>query len=568
MATGIQTQLRLGEVLIDTGCITEEQLNEALRIQKDAVDRRGKRLGEVLIEHGMITEKNLNEALSKRLNIKYVAISECPVDLEAVIKIPRAVALRHGALAVSIDGNALRLLISDPLNYYAIEDIKLISKMQLDVMICNRGEIIQAINESYSEIETRNATKSANEAANQTSAFSYVDITETTEDTPVVTLINSMLYKAHSAGASDIHIEPYESTTQIRIRVDGQIIDYSSITQSLHNSMVARIKILSGMDIAEKRAPQDGHFRARLQDIDINVRVSSLPTIYGEKIVMRFLSQSTVLDNAKTFGMEQDDYEKVSRLLMVPHGLIYITGPTGSGKTTTLYMFMELLAKRNVNIATVEDPVEKTLARVNQTQINPLAGLTFDSGLRSILRQDPDIIMIGETRDSETASISVRAALTGHLVLSSLHTNDSISAIVRLIDMGVEDYLLANSLVGVVAQRLVKKICPHCREEYDATDSELRLMEGAGAEIRRLARGRGCHNCNNTGYKGRIAIHEILSVDTKIRNMISKKAGTEDIFDYVNENKLVKNLQVSLMKMVAERKTSLEELLKLTYFVQ
>jgi len=330
--------------------------------------------------------------------------------------------------------------------------------------------------------------------------------------------------------------------------------------------MTARIKILSGMDIAEKRAPQDGHFRAKLEDIELNVRVSSLPTIYGEKLVLRFLSQTAALDNATTFGMEQDDYDKMVSLLQSPHGLIYITGPTGSGKTTTLYMLVELLSRRNVNIATVEDPVEKTIAKVNQTQINPLAGLTFETGLRSILRQDPDIIMIGETRDSETATISVRSALTGHLVLSSLHTNDSVSAIVRLIDMGVEDYLLSNSLVGVVAQRLVKKVCPFCREEYEATESDIRAM--AGANIQTLARGKGCHNCNNTGYKGRVAIHEILTVDSKIRNLMTSNAGIEDIYAYVRDNNLMKSLQTSLLKLVYERKTSLEELLKLTYFVQ
>jgi len=320
------------------------------------------------------------------------------------------------------------------------------------------------------------------------------------------------------------------------------------------------------MDIAEKRAPQDGHFRAKLQDIEINVRVSSLPTMYGEKLVLRFLSQTAALDNAETFGMERDDYEKMLRLVQVPHGLIYITGPTGSGKTTTLYMLIEMLARRNVSIATVEDPVEKALVRINQTQINPLAGLTFDTGLRSILRQDPDIIMIGETRDSETAGISVRAALTGHLVLSSLHTNDAVSAVVRLLDMGIEDYLLANSLVGIVAQRLVKKICPFCREEYKASDSELRAM--GDLEIRDLARGKGCHNCNNTGYKGRVAVHEILSVDARIRNLITGRSGTEAIYEYVREKNLMKTLQTSLLKLVAERKTSVEELLKLTYFVQ
>jgi len=558
-------QLRLGEVLLESGCITGEQLNKALSIQQSSQSR--KRLGEVLIEIGVITEDRLNTALSTRLGINYVPISECPIDLQAVALIPKSVALKHCLIATKVDRNTLNILINDPLNYYAIEDVKLISRAQnVESMICKRSEILNAIKESYSEIETQLATRSANEAAGETSALTYVDITETADDTPVVTLINSMLNKAHSAGASDIHIEPFENQTQIRIRVDGQIVDYTTLSQSLHSSMTARIKILSGMDIAEKRAPQDGHFRAMLENTELNVRVSSIPTLYGEKIVLRFLSQTALLDNATTFGMPQDDYEKMLKLLQSPHGLIYITGPTGSGKTTTLYMLIELLSKRNVNIATVEDPVEKAIQKVNQTQINPLAGLTFETGLRSILRQDPDIIMIGETRDTETASISVRSALTGHLVLSSLHTNDSVSAIVRLIDMGVEDYLVSNSLVGVVAQRLVKKICPFCCEEYEATEADMSAMNTT--EIRTLVRGRGCHNCNNTGYKGRVAIHEILTIDSKIRNLITRSSGIEEIYEYVNNNNLIKSLQTSLLNLVKERKTTLEELLKLTYFVQ
>lgn len=567
MATTQTNQLRLGEVLLDAGYITEEQLEHALYVQKSSVNK--KRLGEVLIESNLITENHMLTALAKRLNIKHVSLSDSRVDLEAVAKIPKTVAVKHCLIAIGIERSILRIIINDPLNYYAIEDVKLITHMQLEVQISNKSDILQAINEFYSEIETQKAASGANETAKTTTgnnALSYVDISEAADDTPVVTLINSTLYKAHSAGASDIHIEPFENTTQVRIRVDGQIVDYLSLSQSLHNSIVARIKILSSLDIAEKRIPQDGHFRARLQDIEINVRVSTLPTIYGEKIVMRFMSQSSVLDNVETFGMEQDDYEKMLRMLSVPHGLVYITGPTGSGKTTTLYMIMEYLANRFVNITTIEDPVEKNLAKINQTQINPLAGLTFESGLRSILRQDPDIIMIGETRDSETASISVRAALTGHLVLSSLHTNDSVSAVVRLIDMGVEDYLLANSLVGVVAQRLVKKICPFCYEEYVPSESEYRALSGVRPAM--LARGRGCHNCNNTGYKGRVSVHEILTIDVKIRNMIAKREPTENIYEYVKENGKLKSLQQSLLKLVLEKKTSVEELLKLTYFVE
>ncbi|MCL2249375.1 MAG: Flp pilus assembly complex ATPase component TadA [Oscillospiraceae bacterium] len=558
-------KLRLGEVLIDSGNLTLEQLERALSLQKASTER--KRLGEVLIENGMITEDRLNTAMSTRLGIRYVPISECPIDLDTVALIPRDIAQKHCLIATSSDKNTLTVLINDPLNYYALEDVKLISKMQqIEPLICKKDEIVQAINRSYSEIDAHKAARDANESIGESSAFSYIDITETADDTPVVTLINSMLQKAHSAGASDIHIEPFETQTQIRIRIDGQIVDYTKLSQALHSSLTARLKILGNMDIAEKRAPQDGSFRAKLDGLDLNVRISSLPTIYGEKLVLRFLSQSGVLDNADTFGMEHDDYMKVLSLLGSPHGLLYITGPTGSGKTTTLYMLIEYLTKKSVNIATIEDPVEKTIEKVNQTQINPLAGLTFESGLRSILRQDPDVIMIGETRDSETATISVRSALTGHLVLSSLHTNDSISAIVRLIDMGVEDYLLSNSLVGVVAQRLVKKICPFCRVEYEASESDKAAMRNYDIDI--LARGQGCHNCNNTGYRGRVAVHEILTVDARIRSLMTSGTGIEDINAYVQENNLMKSLRTSLLALVKNRKTTIEELLKLTYFVQ
>jgi len=560
----VMQQLRLGEVLLEAGHITEDELQNALSLQRESPVK--KRLGEVMIENKIITENRLNTALSKRLNIRYVKMSDAPIDLEAVKKIPKAIAVKHCLIAVAMEQNVLRVNINDPLDYYAIEDIKLVTHMQIDIQVCDRAGILQAISEAYSEIETQKAATGANKNAIGSSALGYVDISETADDTPIVTLLNSTMYKAHSSGASDVHIEPFEENTVFRIRVDGLLVDYLFLSVSLHSSIVARVKILAGMDIAEKRSPQDGHFRAKLQDADINVRVSSIPTVYGEKIVMRFLGHTGAMDNAATFGMVQDDYERMLEILRVPHGVIYITGPTGSGKTTTLYMIMEMLAKRNVNISAIEDPVERNLSRINQTQINPLAGLTFESGLRSILRQDPDIIMIGETRDSETASIGVRAALTGHLVMSSLHTNDSVSAIARLIDMGVEDYLLANALAGVVAQRLVKKICAFCLEEYEPSDNELQILEGR--EAGRIARGKGCHNCNSTGYKGRIAVHEILAVDSHIRAQISARAAAESIYDYVRKSGKMKFLHESLKKMVLEQKTTMEEMLKLTYFVE
>jgi len=558
------TQLRLGDVLKEAGYVTEEQIQSVFAIQKAAGTK--KRLGELLLENNIITEARLNAALSRRLNIKYVSMRDAPIELDAVKQIPKAIASKHCLIAIAETHGVLRVNIADPLDYYAIEDVKLVTHKAIEIQVCNRAEIMQAISESYAEIETKKAASGANESAIAATALGYVDISEAADDTPIVTLLNSTLYKAHTSGASDVHIEPFDEQTHFRIRVDGLIVDYLSLSVSLHNSIVARIKILAGMDIAEKRAPQDGHFRAKLQDIDINVRVSSLPTVFGEKIVMRFMGQATHMDHSHTFGMEPDDYEKMVKILQVPHGVIYITGPTGSGKTTTLYMIMEMLSKRNVNISTVEDPVERNLARINQTQINPLAGLTFESGLRSILRQDPDIILIGETRDAETASIGVRAALTGHLVLSSLHTNDAVSAIVRLVDMGIEDYLLANSLAGVVAQRLVKKVCAFCTDEYTPPENEAALL--GNYKYTTLVRGKGCHNCNNTGYKGRVAVHEILPIDPKIRSMISSRAPTENIYKYVKEENKMKSLQTSLQKLVVEKKTSIEELLKLTYFVE
>ncbi|MCL2095739.1 MAG: Flp pilus assembly complex ATPase component TadA [Oscillospiraceae bacterium] len=557
--------LRLGEVLLESGYITRERLERALSLQKESGGK--KRLGDILIENNILSEDRILSALSRQLNLKYISLSDVPVDLKAVARVPKATALKYCLIAANMENSVLILCINDPLNYYALEEVKLITRMQIETRICKRDDILKAIDEFYSEIEAQKAARGANETAAKTGARPLtdlkIDISETSGDTPVVSLINSTLYKARGAGASDIHIEPFENNINIRIRIDGQIVDYLTIAKSLHNSMVSRIKILSGLDIAEKRIPQDGRFSAKLEDAEINVRVSVMPTVYGEKIVLRFMDRNTVLDNADTFGMDREDFEKMTDILKAPHGLIYITGPTGSGKTTTLYMIMEALSHRLVNIAAIEDPVEKNLPKINQTQINPPAGLTFESGLRSILRQDPDIIMIGETRDPETAAVSVRSALTGHLVLSSLHTNDSVSAIVRLIDMGVEEYLLANSLIGVAAQRLVKKICRNCYEEYTPSGSEPGLIL---KDAPSLARGAGCHNCNNTGFKGRAAVHEILYIDSNIRSMISKKSPAEDIYGYIKANKKMKSLRESLLNLVLEKKTSVGELLKLTYF--
>ena len=347
------------------------------------------------------------------------------------------------------------------------------------------------------------------------------------------------------------------------MRLDGVIVDYVTLSPAIHPSLITRIKILAGLDIAERRQPQDGHFRQKVDGQDVNIRVSIIPTIYGEKAVLRFLNQNTPIDRAGQFGMDDDNYQKFSQMLRSPHGIIYMTGPTGSGKTTTLYMILEQMAERTLNISTIEDPVERDIFRINQMQVNTAAGLTFDAGLRALLRQDPDVIMVGETRDSETASISVRAAITGHLVFSTLHTNDALSAIVRLQDMGLPAYMVANSLVGIVAQRLVRKVCPHCAEEYTPDETERAAL---GVDLPRLRRGKGCHICGHTGYKGRIAIHEVALVDRQIRRMISAGAPMDDITQYARESQGMRTLRDSALQLVQSGVTTVDEFLKVTYY--
>ncbi|MDZ5724359.1 GspE/PulE family protein [Acetobacterium sp. K1/6] len=555
--------IRIGDILINAGFIKEEQLQEALAYQK--VDK-SKRLGAILVDYGYVTESQLLEALSKRLNVLVLDLKDTVIDLDAAGKIPQNIAFKYTLIPIAEENNHLVVAMNDPLDFYAIEDLRLITNMNIDVVLATREVILETIRKTYTEIEAKKAAKAANKTVEGSSLSFVEDILTNEGDAPIVNLVNSVLLKGHNAGASDIHIEPFEKETIIRLRIDGLIVDYLTLANNLHQSLIARIKILSNLDIAERRVPQDGHFRIRIDGVEMNVRSSSIPTVYGEKMVMRFLSMNVPLDHAGQFGMNDGDYQKILQMLQSPHGVVYITGPTGSGKTTTLYMILEMLSQRNVNIATIEDPVERNLPKINQTQVNILAGLTFDVGLRSILRQDPDIIMVGETRDSETASIAVRSAITGHLVLSTLHTNDAVSAVVRLQDMGVEPYMVANSLTGVVAQRLVKKICPNCREAYAATEIEKDLL--GEPRLTTLYRGRGCHMCNNTGYKGRTAIHEILAIDKTIRAMISRREPIENIYSYVEETERLIPLRKSVSNLTIQGITSMEEFLKLSYYVE
>lgn len=556
--------LKIGDVLKEQGYLSEEDLQKALAVQQRD---KGKRLGEVLIEQGYITENQMLQAMAAKMDCQVINVSGISVDIRAVEKIPRQVAEKYCVLAIGINGNRLQIIVNDPLNFYGIEDVRQITGMELIIYLSERAPLEKAISFHYAEISAQEAANKANEAIVQ--HVEEMEVEEGDDDTPIINLLNSLIQRAYSAYASDIHIEPFEDKTNVRMRIDGTIVDYVTLKTSVHNSLIARIKILAELDIAERRSPQDGHFKVKQPEGYLNIRVSVIPTVFGEKAVLRLLAGNARIDNSNRFGMMEEDYQKLLRMLRSPNGIIYLTGPTGSGKTTTLYMILEELAKRNVNISTIEDPVEKNLPRVNQMQVNPLAGLTFESGLRALLRQDPDIIMVGETRDSETAAISVRSALTGHLVFSTLHTNDAASSAIRLKDMGLEPYLIANSMVGVVAQRLMRKVCQECAAEVEMTKEELLLVGVSLPEGMRppmIKKACGCPACNNTGYRGRIAVHEILMIDKHVRKLISESASVEEIKEYAVREQGMRTLKQCALYYLNTKVTTMEEVMKVAYY--
>ena len=555
--------LRIGEILTQKGYITDEQMSQALAYQKE---HRDKRVGRILMELGYVTETQVLEALADRLHLTIVHVAELNVDLKAVEMVDRELAEKNLILPVKVENRRMTLVTNDPLNYFALEEVRQQSGCDLEILLSEEGPLRQAISYYFAEVQARKVAKRTNVEFStvQEDNLDIEDLAETNDEAPVIQLLNSLIERAIKSGASDIHVEPFENETRIRMRIDGVIMEYVTIQKNIHAPLIARIKILANLDIAERRIPQDGHFRVMLDQGFVNIRVSVLPTVFGEKAVLRVLASAGKLDHAGQFGMDDYSYNQFLPMLNVPNGIIYITGPTGSGKSTTLYMVLEYLSGRNVNISTIEDPVEKNLSGVNQTQVNPVAGMTFDIGLRALMRQDPDIIMVGETRDGETAGTSVRAAITGHMVLSTLHTNDAVSSIVRLEDMGVETYLVANSLVGLVAQRLLRKVCPECGKEVDTTERERIFL---GEDVKKIRRGSGCPHCSNTGYRGRIAIHEVLAVDNEIRRMIVRKASVEEISTYGREVRKMRTLKESGLELIRKGITTPEELMKVSYEV-
>ena len=556
----VKSNLRIGEILTEKGYVTEEQIGQALAYQKE---HRDMRVGQILMELGFVTEMQVLEALADRLHVDIVEVAQLSVDISAVSMVEKSLAEKNLILPIQEKNHTMTIVTNDPLNYFALEEVRQQTGCHLEILLSEEAPLRQAISYYYAEVSARKAAKQANVGFTvEENELEIENLTDSDDEAPIIRLLNSLLERAIKTNASDIHIEPFEKETKVRMRVDGVIMDYVTIQRNIHSPLIARIKILANLDIAEKRLPQDGHFRAGLEEGYVNIRVSILPTVFGEKAVLRIMSTNGELEHADHFGMDDYSYERFLPMLNYPNGIIYITGPTGSGKSTTLYMVLEYLSKRNVNISTIEDPVEKNLPGINQTQVNPVAGLTFDVGLRALMRQDPDIIMLGETRDGETAGTSVRAAITGHVVLSTLHTNDAASSIVRLEDMGVETYLVANSLVGLVAQRLMRKVCPYCAKEVDTTEQERLFL---GEDVKRIRRGMGCSHCNNTGYKGRIAVHEILSMDHTVRKMVVEHQSIEKIKRYAIEQQGMRTLKESGLQLVKEGVTTPEELMKISY---
>ncbi|ETT80071.1 type II secretion system protein E [Paenibacillus sp. FSL R7-277] len=545
---------RLGDLLVENGIISQAQLEEALVEQR----KTKRKLGDLLITQGYITEQQLIEVLEFQLGIPHVSLFKYQIDPAITQIIPESMAKRYQVLPFMKEGSKLMVAMADPLDYFAIEDLRMSTGFRIEPAISSRDELTRAIARHYGMRD------SMSQMMVELPTQEEIEETEITdEDSPIVRLVNQMIQQAVSLRASDIHVDPGENNLSIRYRIDGTLRTERIIPKQMQGFITARLKIMARLNIAERRLPQDGRIKMQFDYKMVDIRVSSLPTMHGEKIVLRLLDLSTGVKSVDTLGFSDLNADAFRDMISKPYGILLITGPTGSGKSTTLYSALSQLNTENANIITIEDPVEYQLEGVNQVHVNPAIGLTFAAGLRSILRQDPNIVMVGEIRDTETAEIAVRASLTGHLVLSTLHTNDAISTISRLRDMGVEPYLIASSLLGVVAQRLVRKICPDCKEEHKPTEQESIMLRRYGLPAEVIYRGRGCGNCNNTGYRGRIAIHEVLTINDHLRQLITDSASIEELRAAGREQGMVQLVEDGFVK-VSKGITTLQEVMRET----
>lgn len=554
--------MRLGDLLISAGVIRPEQLNDALAIQKKTRER----LGDVLINNGIITEQQLIEALQMQLGVDFVDLTVVSIPLELARFVPRSIAKKYCVVPVKLQKDELYVAMSDPLNFEAQEEVKSASHKQVVPMIATRRAVEQAIATLYGNEGTARAIEEMKrEAGSNQADIVPVQMSKAVDngaaEAPTIRFVNSVIERAITERASDIHLEPQEGEMVVRMRIDGVLRRIFTVPANLQATVIARLKIMGGMNIAERKIPQDGRAMVTAKDKEIDLRISSIPTIYGEKIVLRLLDKSSGHINRKTIGLEGEDEKKYDRLLKNSSGVILIVGPTGSGKSTTMCAMIQELCNEQTNIMTLEDPVEYNIPGANQCQINEKTGMTFAAGLRSILRQDPDVISVGEIRDGETASIAVRAAITGHLVISTLHTNDAVSTISRLVDIGVEPYMISSALRGVVSQRLVRKICPHCRKAYTPTEEEKRMVGIAENEDVTFYKGEGCQECGRTGYRGRRGVFEILTLDAALRREVANNASSEELTKTALENGFV-TMKDNCRRLVLEGVTTVAEAAK------
>ena len=565
MALRRRNRLRLGDLLIQQNVLTQEQLQEALQMQKGT----HKKIGEILVEEGFITEEMITRALEAQMGLKTVQLRGLTVPKEVKDLVDVKLLKKYTVFPFELDpynANILHLAMADPLDIEAIDDIAIVTNMQVEPYIATRRDVKSAIDRNYGEAETIEAVnRFARERAQlRGNVAATVGDDSEINDAPIVQLVRSILEQAVRQRASDIHIEALETKVRVRYRIDGALCSRMEYDNSLLPAISTRIKIMGGMDIAEKRKPQDGRLSLVIDGQEYDVRISSVPTVYGEKLVLRVSSKVNLTKDKKELGLAPDELARFDHMMSHPHGIIFVTGPTGSGKSTTLYTALSELNSDEVNIVTVEDPVEAALEGINQIQVNNKVKLTFAAALRSILRQDPDIIMIGEIRDSETASIAVQASITGHLVVSTLHTNSATGTLDRMVDMGVERYMLADSVVGVIAQRLVRKLCPHCRKKRLATLEEKKLMRLPEEQDVEIYEPGGCNLCNNTGYYGRKGIFEIMEVNEEIQRLIAEGSESKKLIEAARRNGM-RTLRENGIRDVLAGITSIEEMQKASY---
>jgi type IV pilus assembly protein PilB len=554
------SSLKLGELLLYSGKLTKEQLDKVLKEQETA----NKRIDEVLVDEGYLTSNDIIEVLEFQLGIPHVNLDEFAIKGDIAALIPESTARRYDLIAIDKKDDYLIVAMADPLNIFAIDDIKMFTGYDIQPVTSNRESILKNIDKYYRQETTRNVLREFTES------YDVGDLKEFENDelleiatAPIVKLVNYIIQQAINLRASDIHIEPCPEDICVRVRIDGDLHEMMRLSKNSLSAITTRIKIMGRMDIAEKRIPQDGRVESKINNKEIDMRISTIPTVYGEKIVLRLLDRNNFMFAKNELGFTKENLKSFDKILRQPYGMILVTGPTGSGKTTTLYAVLKELNKVEKNIITIEDPVEYKLEGINQVQINPKAGLTFASGLRSILRQDPDIIMIGEIRDAETAEIAIRAAITGHLVLSTLHTNDSASSVVRLVDMGVEPYLVSSAVIGIVSQRLVKELCPNCKTAYKASYSDKSFLGLNIEDDITFYKSKGCNKCNN-GYKGRRAVHEVMVVNENMRKLINNGASIDELRICAVNNGMIPLLESSV-NLALNGLTTIEEVLKAGY---